>query len=442
MNTQKLANSVHGSTAVTVPIFEETGLPESYRDLYLANPWRDKSATGGFLGIGRRQEQQQFQVNSDQYIADLQASARKEAYESPVQANARLRAAGVNTDLAGLDNAGAAGEAPEASSFPELDPARQASDVAGTMLNLFSLFTGVPNAVADLRGKIIDNRSAILDQIVGMSDIIDSDVSGLRPLQDLPEDASLPNILMAASKSVSRSDDLAKIFWPHDKRMQKMFTDLYPKRQDLLQNQLSRFENLRDLINVQNSPELADAETLRAMALLYSRYQLRKLQNDNWYQTELAKYREKHPDSQQDLFDAENKRDVAEAKNDTARADYDTGLVSKLDVEKQAAAINAQASSSEMQSLEDEYRSRQNKIDLETIEELQDYFADPDAPRNSEKYFNRKFGKNSWRASLKEMRQYRDDRKRFQHAYERQHGRKSGGLKLSVPGIGSIDYRH
>lgn len=424
----------------SVPTFEETGLPESYRSEYLANPWAGKTATGGFLGIGKRQQQLQMQTNADQYVADLMARQHKEDYEDPLSSSSRLRAAGINPDLAGLDGAGVAGDAPGASQFPELDAAGQASSVANTMLSIISMFTGVPAAIADLTGKMIDNRSALVEQVMGVASLVDDDASALRPLVELPDDASLPNLLAAASSVAGRSEELGKVLFPHDKRMRQMFTDLYPKRQNSLRNQLARFENLRDMINVETSAELNDAETLRAMSVLYSRYQLESLRNKKIYEDALAEFYAEHPNFAPDLVKAQQEASLAEAHNDSARADYDTGLVEKLDVQKQANAINQGNAADALQAIEQQYRSRQNATDLKIIEETMKYFEDPGAYNTDQWYKDKGKGTLLKHKFSDEWKMAREKRK-YQRAYERQYGKRSGGLKLSVPGVGSVDYR-
>lgn len=421
----------------TVPNFEDTGLPESYRAEYLANPWVGQSAPG--VGAQRRADQLKLQTSANQYVADLTSRAHEEEYNDPLRSSQRLRLAGYNPDLAGFEGAGQAGQAPSVSQFPDTDFTGRASDVASVMLNLFSMFTGVPNAIADLRGKMIDNRSALLEQLGGVIDLVDDDASNIRPILDLPDDASLPNLLAAGSVASSRSSELAQILFPNDKRMRKTFVDLYSKRRNTLSNQLKRFTSLKDIFNLENSPEFNDADTLRTMARLYSLYQLESLQNKAWYEHELAKFHEAHPDFMQDQLTADMEKDLSVSRDEKKRADYDAGVVDKLDPEKQATAINESSSAQAMESITTQYRERQNQTDFKVISKLKDYFEDPGAFNTDKWYKDNKKGSFLWHRFGDEFKMAREKRK-YKNAYRRQYGKQSKGFKLTVPGVGSLGY--
>lgn len=146
------AQSSSGS-GLGLPSFEETGLPESYRDLYNANPalayqyqtglWDRIGNIFGFRTSEDRTREQKLQEGNE-YIAQLQALAREEAYNSEQSQSERMKAAGVNPALAGV-NPSQASEMTESSGVNPDNNRSNFDDVAG-------IFGSVSQAVNTIIG--------------------------------------------------------------------------------------------------------------------------------------------------------------------------------------------------------------------------------------------------------------------------------------------------
>lgn len=124
------------------PNVNTTGLSQEYQDLLSKNPYR-REAVGGFLGIGKKQKQQELDILAAEYDANIYKQAHSEEYDSPEEQVARMRAAGINPDLAGGVQPGAAFDPfLSPSGYEERNPVDDIGTFAEVGLNVASLLAG------------------------------------------------------------------------------------------------------------------------------------------------------------------------------------------------------------------------------------------------------------------------------------------------------------
>lgn len=101
------------------------------------------------------------QGNKQQRNDALAIAAHQEEYEKPVNAAARLRAAGLNPDLQGLDNAGSASEpnlSPQAlSDNSDQVQFQSVMDVTNTTMAAFQQALGMVESIQTIQGKGMSN---------------------------------------------------------------------------------------------------------------------------------------------------------------------------------------------------------------------------------------------------------------------------------------------
>lgn len=115
-------------------------------------------------------------INAQEYERDLLEKAHNEQYDSPIEQNARLRAAGINPDLAGETSSGEsslmqpdpnAPVSPESSGFD--NPMVFGSAIMSGITSLFGLAQsgmGVMQMFADYKSKVLDNDKKQLSNSV------------------------------------------------------------------------------------------------------------------------------------------------------------------------------------------------------------------------------------------------------------------------------------
>lgn len=160
--------------------FEDSGLPESYREAWDAYPqfeykrgWLDK--LGGALGMrtGYDSAYETWLNGQQSYRAELLNQAREEDYNSPEAASARERAAGLNPDISGQTSA--TNEASENSDivtegFPET---RINTDFSGLadIVGFFQTAVGIASGFESIKGIRADNISkdvGIVDKLFNL----------------------------------------------------------------------------------------------------------------------------------------------------------------------------------------------------------------------------------------------------------------------------------
>lgn len=118
-------------------------------------------------GLGFRSKFDEYRdsmaANAREYEAQLLEKAHNESYDSPIQQNARLRAAGINPDLAGETSSGSSSpmepdpNAPIAPGYN--DPVSIIEGFGNTMLTAFTSAIGLANSFVGLLGNIEDVHS-------------------------------------------------------------------------------------------------------------------------------------------------------------------------------------------------------------------------------------------------------------------------------------------
>lgn len=118
-------------------------------------------------GLGFRSKFDEYRdsmaLNAREYEAQLAEKAHNEEYDSPVEQNARLRAAGINPDLAGETSSGSSSPMepdPNAPISPGYnDPVSIVQGFGNTMMTAFTSAIGLANSFVGMLGNIEDLHS-------------------------------------------------------------------------------------------------------------------------------------------------------------------------------------------------------------------------------------------------------------------------------------------
>lgn len=128
--------------------FEESGLPESYKDVFNANPYNNYTYQPSlfdkifsFLGLRTFGDQyrEDMASRSREYISQLVNQFREEEYNDPSSQANRLRNAGINPNLSGDVSSNTASENVESSDSP-LSPDNGFNQYQDFVTGLFTIF--------------------------------------------------------------------------------------------------------------------------------------------------------------------------------------------------------------------------------------------------------------------------------------------------------------
>lgn len=246
------------------------GLTGGYRDLYLANPWATMTAEGGFLGIGRRRDQQQLDIKAAEYDANLAQQMYQEQYNSPEAQAERLKAAGINPDLAGGLSAGEAAGTPVSGSELQLsDPSKQMSDISGTLLNIAALAMSFPEGLAAIGTEKLAQGFQIAQAGKTLAESFPVEQTDISPLGSALAPV-LVDSTVPASKIVETIPNLSGI------QKRKLAQSIEVNRRSL-KSTLSGARDRQALFNLLNSPELSMPQIAKECLELESKLSLVKL---------------------------------------------------------------------------------------------------------------------------------------------------------------------
>lgn len=168
-----------------------------YKDLAAANPyanveykksWWQKILSG--LGFSTNYDRylEQMNLQAREYENNLLLKQRDEAYNSPLQQAQREREAGLNPNLTGNVGPGESVPLPDDGNppvVPEADQPFKVVEFAMSVVSGLQSAFGLASGVADLSGKLIDNRSKKLSQFTQEDNLImDSLLNVLPPDAD------------------------------------------------------------------------------------------------------------------------------------------------------------------------------------------------------------------------------------------------------------------
>lgn len=392
--------------------WQTSGLPESYKDLFYANPYYDKTAKGGFLGFGRAKAQAQIDLERDKYIANLQQKAYDEAYNSPVQAAARERAAGINPDLSGLGDSGSAATpsiAPQSGiEFP--DSLAQASDIANLLLNFASLGFSIPQMVSNNNAMKLDNEGRMIENAAALEELVFPHTQDYEAVDS--SSSGDENELSPAVKTASRAVILANSLFPGNKKeftnLRKKAERIYNANRNTAASQLLGLENL----NTKNVLQANLSEDAVNALKLYKKHELESIKNRLWLEERMSEFYATHKDEYLKTLDDELK-----ARDSTAQTTLDlnneaamkASFYSKYFYERDASAL---AGADEAADIVRQYEKRQREIDLKTINELQDEMEGLMDETWSSDIYNTVFHPKKRKMQKARARKYEEARKR------------------------------
>ncbi len=163
--------SVNGPGA---PDFERSGLPESYRPLWNSNPFVNYQyqlglwdKIGNFLGFRTSEDRtrEEYAQRSNEYIAQLQSLAREEEYNSESSQSERMKQAGINPALNGVNPSQASELNESPMTLPDItrNNADDVTSAFSTFTNIISTILGVGQGILSLNRNHLDNLKANVD---------------------------------------------------------------------------------------------------------------------------------------------------------------------------------------------------------------------------------------------------------------------------------------
>lgn len=351
--------------------FEKTGLPEEYRLEYQNNPY-NRTARGGFLGIGRRKEQQELDLERDKYIENLYARYHDETYNSEAAKVERLRLAGLNPDLQGIQSASETSSQPlSQSDIGFSDPVQQVSDMSNMLLNLVSIGLSVPHGIADLKGQRLANDAQSIANAMNVSGMAGSHVNDFLPVDFTvsDEDKGDSELLTAAMVTSSRAEDLAKMYWPgkskREARIRDQFIKAYKMSQGTTKTKLAE-KVWRHNLNKADSENENDPVVNETMKV-YNQYQLESAKNELWLQQQLDDFYSKHKDEYQQYLDEDLKSKLNSAMEGSSVSAYNMGVFNGSTGRSEGLAKGEEA-------IVREYMAKQRQADLAALQTLSDWF--------------------------------------------------------------------
>ncbi len=159
--------------------FDSSGLPESYRKLYDSNPYVNYKYQLGFwdnvgnlLGFRTSEDRtrEEYAQRSNEYISQLQSLAREEEYNSEGSQSERMKEAGINPALNGVNPSQASELNESPMSLPDISR-NNGDDVTsafGTFSNIVSTVIGLGSGLLSLQGQRNNN---VLSRLSGVKDI-------------------------------------------------------------------------------------------------------------------------------------------------------------------------------------------------------------------------------------------------------------------------------
>lgn len=169
------------SNSISTPDFASSGLPAGYEALYNNNPYLNYEyqmsgwdRIGNFLGFRTSEDRtrEEYAQRSKEYIAQLQALAREEEYNSESAQSERQKEAGINPALNGVNPS----QASEFNESPMTLPDIQRNN-ADDVNSFFSTFTGIVNTILGVGQGILSLNRNHLDNLQAKVDL-NNDIFG------------------------------------------------------------------------------------------------------------------------------------------------------------------------------------------------------------------------------------------------------------------------
>ena len=168
-----------------------------YEQMVSSNPNENRSYTdsfwdkvGDFFGFRTRQDKRRedLELRSADYLAQIDSLAREERYNSESAKVERMRAAGLNPDLTGIDSASTASEFNEPDALPEAPEGgegagkltgflggliQSGSSIVGALTQIGSFFLSLHGAELEFEGKRYDNAGKLIGLLGDATDTFD-----------------------------------------------------------------------------------------------------------------------------------------------------------------------------------------------------------------------------------------------------------------------------
>lgn len=202
-----------------------------YEDLVNSNPYENQDyhqsvldRFGNFFGFRTKEDKRKedLALRSSEFLSQVDSLAREEEYNSEFEKMLRLRKAGVNTDLQGIDSASQASEFTEPESTPEA-PSSDGDNVTSIFSSVLSSAQDVVSIFLAFQQAGLVNTGIALDnagKVMGLATDADSqfalpetDISS----DDLNGDLS-SDVLPASVKQSGREWDIATAIFGNPKR--------------------------------------------------------------------------------------------------------------------------------------------------------------------------------------------------------------------------------
>lgn len=455
---------LYGNPKVNIDLaWEKSGLPESYKNRFYANPYFGKTASGGFLGINQKSDQMKLDIESDKYIATLLEQAYKEQYESPVQAAARERAAGINPDLAGLSEAGQASDANSTpTGTPDLsNPMEHIQSFAGFLINLASFTAAIPKEVQAVKAASLANDAQAIANAGMLEDLViphtadfgfvdDSETEG-KPDKNGYYDTEGQAILAARLEDDEEIDNLLKSIFGdgNDKRTTKLIEQakrIYKANRNTTKSRIARKELSTADHNADTALDTAiDADHLAKVTM---QYQINSMELALRTQLRLAEWDAKNAgkltgqlDNQLDMQIEQTHAATLQAEAAGAQARFNAGFYNARRPSYAAEAANTADKNSSRTGILESYRIDQMELDYQTLQQLGNWYGTQESKPTlfTDRWWSQ-WVRPQWNGRRKWYnRQYEEAYKRF---WGREYGSNEDGFQVGIPGIGNFGIKY
>lgn len=148
--------------------FKNTGLPDSYRSLYDANPYRNYQYQLGFwdkignlfnFRTSEDRTREEYAQRSNEYISQLQSLSREEEYNSESAQAERMREAGINPSLNGVNPSSASEMTESSMTLPDSIRTNMddISSLVGNVSTAVNTIIGLGNGLLSLGTNKVNN---------------------------------------------------------------------------------------------------------------------------------------------------------------------------------------------------------------------------------------------------------------------------------------------
>lgn len=298
--------------------FESSGLPESYRAQWEANPYAGQSVGG--IGAESRKAREELNLNSREYYANLLAQAHAEDYDSAAAQVERLKAAGINPDISGGVSAGESSTAPVEQSGVNFAGSYSESllGYSDILLNIASLAMSLPSGLRSLHTQNLDEGLRIAEAGDALAKAFPKESKNIAPFG-----SGLAPVLVDGSVSASRIADAIPNL---SKNQRKALAKQIDLNRGSLRSTLSSAKDRYDLEKLLGSPELSMPAEARSILQLQTKLTLSQLKGQLLTEQEIAKHREsiarKSAENQEKALDVESEQlDAGIAESGARRAE-------------------------------------------------------------------------------------------------------------------------